>query len=252
MTKMFGNMTKDGLEASGDRIGGGGLFDSGVYTGKVKLAYAGKSAGGAAFMAVHLDLGGKEYRETIYISNKAGENFYVDKNDPKKKQPMPGFVTIDELCMMTTGLPLAEQDFTDKVVSLYDFDTKKDVPQNVPCMLDVMGKDITVAIFKDTVDKQEKDSQGQYQNTGKTREENVIDKFFHADSGRTTTECLAGMETAIFLPKWKEKNTGVTRDRVKGAAGKSGVPGGKAGGSLFQAGAANGNQGAPAKKSIFG
>lgn len=251
MSKMFGNMTKDGLEAAGDRIGGGGLFDSGVYTGKIKLAYAGKSSGGAQFVAVHLDLGGKEYRETCYVSTKTGDNFTIDKNDPKKKNPMMGFTTIDELCMMSTGMPLSDQDVEDKVVSLYDFDSKKDVPTNVPVLIDLLGKDITVAIFKSIVDKQEKDSNNVYQNTGKTREENTIDKVFHAETGRTTTECLDGKDIAIFLPKWKEKNTGVTRDRVKGAAGKSGVPGQKAGGSLFQqSGAAAG--GTPAKKSIFG
>lgn len=38
MTKMFGNLTGDNLEQEGDRLGGGGPLESGVYDGTVKLA----------------------------------------------------------------------------------------------------------------------------------------------------------------------------------------------------------------------
>ena len=112
MTKMFGNVTTAGLESAGDRIGGGRqLLESGIYTGTVKLAYAGKAKSSASqSVTVHLDINGQEHRETFWVTNKQGENFYADKQDPKKKFPIPGYASIDELCLVTTGFPLSEQD----------------------------------------------------------------------------------------------------------------------------------------------
>ena len=84
----FGDLNTDGLEQSRDTLGGGGAVESDSYTGKIKLAYAGASQGGARFLAVHIDLDGREYRETLYVTNKQGQNFYEKGG---KKIPLPGF-----------------------------------------------------------------------------------------------------------------------------------------------------------------
>lgn len=244
--KMFGNMTTDGLEQVGDRLGGGGVLDSDLYTGTVKLAYAGKAASGAQSVTVVIDFGGREYREAFWITNKAGQNFYADKNDPKKKQPLPGFTSVDDLCLLTTGLPLEDQDVEDKVIKIYDFEQKKDLPTNVPVLVQVIGKPISAAILKQVVDKQKKDDRGEYRNTGETREENIVDKFFHADSARTVSEIRDGKETGIFAGRWVEKNKGTVRNKAKGSEGKAGVPGGGTSGFTPGAGAA------PQRKSLFG
>ncbi|MGQ0565567.1 MAG: hypothetical protein ACT4OK_10920 [Gemmobacter sp.] len=249
MTKMFGGLTSAGLEKTTDRLGGGGVLDTDFYTGTVKLAYAGKSSGGATSITVHLDLDGREYRETFYITNKAGENFFIDKKDPKKKQPMPGFVSVDELCLLTTGFPLEEQTAEDKVVKIYDFEQKKEIPTNVPVLIDVIGKKVSAAIVRQTVDKQKKDTSGEYRNTGETRDENVVDKFFHAESARTVNEIRDGIETGIFAGKWTEKNKGITRNKAKGSEGKTGTPGAATSGG-FQPSA--GNQAAQTRPSLFG
>ena len=248
--KMFGKLTQDGLEETGDRLGSGGVLETDAYTGRVKLAYAGKaSASNAQSVTVVIDLGNREYRETFWITNKAGENFYPDKKDASKKQPLPGFTSVDDLCLLTTGFPLSEQAVEDKVVALYDFEQKRDIPTNVPVLVDLLGKEVTAAVVKQIVDKQKKDTSGNYINTGETRDENVVDKFFHAGSGRTVSEIKGNIETGIFLSKWVEKNKHQTRNRVKGAEGKSGVPG-----ASKPFGAANTSGGpAPApKKSLFG
>lgn len=246
MTKMFGNLRTEGLEDAGDVLGGGGLLESGAYDGTVKLAFAGTSSSSSArSITVHIDVAGREVRETFWITNRSGENFYTDKKDPSKRRPLPGYAMVDDLCLLTTGLPLTEQPVEDKVVRLYDFEAKREVPQNVPILIDVIGKPITVGLLKQTVDKQQKDSAGNYVATGETRDENVADKFFHTESRRTVTEIREGLETAAFYPKWVEKNAGKTRNRAKGAEGKTGVPGRPA--------AANGANGAakPKTKSLF-
>lgn len=234
--KMFGNLTQDGLEEAGDRIGGGGVVDSGVYDGTVKLAYAGKAqSSNAQSITIHLDLGGREYRETLWITNRNGENFWLDKQDPTKKNPLPGFTTIDDLCLLTTGYSLSEQTVEEKVVKLYDFETKKDLPQSVQVLTTLIGKPISAAILKQTVDKNKKDANGVYQPTGETRDENVVDKFFHAETGRTVTEVKQGMATASFKEKWADKNTGTVRNRAKGAPGNTGTPGAPAAPAANQA-----------------
>lgn len=224
--KMFGNLSTEGHEEVTDRLGGGGTFESGFYMATVKLAYAGKAQNSnAQSVTIHLDIGGREYRETLWVTNKQGENFYIDKNDSTKKHSLPGFVTVDDFCLLTTGHGLVDQTFEDKVVKLYDFEQKKDMPQNVPVLIDVIGKEIGVGLIKQIVDKNVKDSSGNYVPSGETREENVADKFFHAESLRTVSEFKNSVEEAVFQPKWVEKNTGETRNRAKGAAGKTGAPG---------------------------
>ena len=224
--KMFSNMTTDGLEEAGDRLGPGGLIDTGIYEGTVKLAFAGSAQSSKAqSITIHIDINGFEFRETFWVTNRDNENFYVDKKDPNKKHPLPGFQMVDELCLVTTGYPLTDQDFEEKVVQLYDYEKKKDAPQNVPVLINLLGKPVRVAVVKQVVDKQKKNDAGVYVNTGETREENVADKFFHQESLRTVSEIRNGAEEATFHDAWKTKNAGKTRNRAKGAQGNSGTPG---------------------------
>jgi hypothetical protein len=228
-------------------LGGGGLLESGAYDGMVKLAYVRQAANSnAQAIVAHIDVNGVEFRDTFWITNRNGENFFADKQDPSKKRPLPGYTMADDLCLLTTGLPLTEQPVEEKVVKLYDFEAKKDVPQNVPVLTDLLDKPITVGVIRQTVDKQAKDSAGKYVATGETRDENVADKLFHTESRRTVTEVREGIEEAIFYPKWVEKNAGKTRNRAKGAEGKAGAPGRPA---VAAGGAAAGKR---KPKSLFG
>ena len=93
---MFGNMTTDGMEKQEDRLGGGYQpLETDIYTGVIKAAYAGKSQSGAMNITLIVQLGDREYRETVYISNRNGENFFVSKD--KKKVALPGFTIINHL-----------------------------------------------------------------------------------------------------------------------------------------------------------
>jgi hypothetical protein len=227
--KMFGNLSTEGLEAAGDYLGGGGgLLETGVYSGTVKLAYAGKSQSSESqSVTVLIDVNGLEFRETFWITNRNGENCYADKKDPKKKHPLPGFAMVDDLALVTTGYGLTDQNIEEKVVKLYDYETKRDLPQNVPVLVDMLNKEVLFAVVRQTVDKQKKNDAGIYVNTGETRDENVAEKFFHAESRRTVSEIRNSVKEPIFIEKWAEKNNGKSRNKSKGAEGNIGAPGAK-------------------------
>jgi hypothetical protein len=219
-THVFGNLSNEGLEESQDRIGGFRVLESGAVTGKIKMAYAGKAANShAQSITVVLAHSGGEYRETLWITNRNGENFFHPKDahgksDMAKKNPLPGFTIIDDLCLVTTNKPLSEQATEEKVVNLYDFEQRKEVPTGVPMLVDLLDKEVTLGIQKHLKNKQTKSATtGDYENTSETREENVTDKIFHYPSNLTVVEARKGIQKATFYAAWIEKNTGQTQDR---------------------------------------
>ena len=227
---MFNNLKSDGLEESQDRLGGFSPLDTDVYAGKIKLAYAGESEKGALFVALVADFGGREYRETIYVSNKQKEPHYMQDN---KKIPLPGFTIIDDLCLVASGKPLSEQTTEEKTVKLYDFEQKKEMPKAVQVLTDLVGQPIKVGILRKLENKTEK-SGNEYVPTAETREVNNIDKVFHHEMDLTVAEARSGQEEAKFLASWTERNKGQTRDvrKIKdGAAGQAGAPKPSSGGN---------------------
>ena len=242
---LFGNLKSDGLEESQDRVGGFGAIDADIVTGVVKAFYAGKSSGGAHSITAVVTLeGGKEYRETVYITNKKGENFFLNKQDQSKKVPLPGFTIADDFCLATTGLPLADQEFEEKVLNIYDYDAKKELPKGVQVAMAVVGQTVSFGVLKELVNKNEKKGD-EYVPTAETREQNVIDKVFHTESKKTVVELKNGADEAQFWDKWLENNKGKVRDRREIKDGQAGAPG-KAAPKSGESSAA------PAKKSLFG
>lgn len=247
MTTLFGNLKSDGLEQSTDNLGGGGFTrESDIYSGKIKMAYAGAAKSGARFVQLIVDLpDGKEYKETVYITNKAGENFYLNKSDNSKKVPLPGFTTLDDICLCATGKPLAEQDAEEKIVKIYDFEAKAELPTSVPVLIELLGQDISLAILKVTENKQAKNASGVYEATSETRDINSIDKVFNTDTHMTVVEARNKAEAPVFWDSWLERNKGKTRDKTSKVVGTPGAPGAARSGPP-QAGAA------PVRQSLFG
>lgn len=224
---LFSNLTNEGLEDAQDRIGGFAPVETDAYDTKITLAYAGQSQGGAHNVTVVGELpNGREYRETIYVTNKQGENFYLNKDDKTKKVPLPGFTTVDDICLAATETPLAEQETEEKIVNIWDPEAKKEMPKSVPVLTALLGKTVTLGIVKQVVNKQEKDGSGNYQPIADTREENVIEKVFHTETKKTMVEARNGQE-ASFYNQWVDRNRGKTRDRTTirgGSAGTAGAP----------------------------
>lgn len=247
---LFGNLKRDDAERPDDSLGGFSARESGIYSGTIANMYAGAAASGARNVTIiFMDEAGKEYRETIYVTNKKGENFYMGGQNKDKKVLLPGFVTVDDICLIATGKGLAEQDSEEKIVKIYDPQEKKELPKNTPVLIETIGKPISLAILKNLENKTVKSGDAyvpdyEADGTPKTRETNSIDKAFDTESHKTVSEALNDRE-AEFWGKWSERNTGKTRDRLdkSGKAGNAGAP--------PKAGGAPSSSAAPAKK-LFG
>ena len=249
MNALFGNLTTDGMEEVEDRLGGGFQpFDTGSYISTIKQMYAGESQGGAKNMTIIADIDGKEHRETIYFTNKKGENFFLNKQDNSKKVPLPGFTTVDDICLVATGIPLAETVFEEKMVKIWDHESRKEVPKSVPVAVDCIGKQVGLALLNIIANKSEKQG-NEYVDIADTRSFNEIDKVFDPETRLTVVEARNEVTEADFMQKWEEKNSGNVRDKrsIKdGQGGSTGRPGASNSSSPPQGGAAK------ERKSLFG
>ena len=227
---ILANLTTDSSIANEkDSIGGGSrVLESGIYTLTIQHAYIGKSTGGAISLNLNLKTeDNKELKQQLWITSgtaKGGKNYYIDKNGDK--QYLPGFVMANSLCLLALGKEISELDTEQKVISVYNTEAKAEVPTKVDMLMDLVGKEITAAVFKQIVDKTKKnESTGAYDPTGETREENELDKFFRASDKKTTAEIRAQAEEATFVHTWEKKYAGQTRDKSKGASGANGTAG---------------------------
>lgn len=225
MSNLFGNLTNEGLEESQDRLGGYQPFDSDAYVGKIKAAYAGKSDSGALNVSLIVDVDGREYRETIYVTNRKGQNFFLNKQDNTKKVPLPGFTIIEDICLITTGAPLSEQGTEEKVINLYDRDLGREAPKAVQMLTGLLGKEVGLGILRILENKSEKKGD-EYVATAAERTVNAIDKVFHPELRFTVAEARAGKETPEFMDKWVERNKGQVIDKRQIKDGQAGVPAG--------------------------
>lgn len=225
---LFANLSGEGLEESQDRLGGFSPLDTAIYKAVIKAFYAGASDSGAMNITILADVGGKEYRETIYITNKEGKNYYFDKNDKDKtkKIPLPGFTIVDDICLIAAGAPLSEMETEEKIVKVYDSTAKAEVPKAVPMVTALLGQEVYLAIARNLENKTEKQG-NEYVATAETRETNNIEKVFHPEQKITVVEARTGQTEPKFFEAWAERNNGVTRDRrsVKDGQGStSGAP----------------------------
>lgn len=223
--------TSDDIQGEKDVVGGGfSPLDTAIYKSTVTLAYLQKSAGGALGLNLHLTTdAGREVRQTLWMASgdaKGNKNFFIDKNGDK--QYLPGFNLANSLCMLTVGVEIAQMETEKKTVSLYSPEAKAEVPTSVDMLMDLLGKEVYVAIFKQIEDKSVKGEDGKYHPTGETIEKNEIDKFFCALDGhdkKTVMEIQGKAEEAVFYNTWDQKWTGQVRDRSKGTSGTAGAPG---------------------------
>lgn len=215
---VLANLTTDEtIKASKDTVGGGyAPKPSGVYEGVIKVAYLSKSTGGATAVNLIVGMGDSEYRETVYITNKEGKNFYIDKNDGAKNY-LPGFNTINDIALLTAQRELSQLDTERKVVKLWNTEQAKEVPTEVECITAMHGKPIKLGILEEITFKNVKQG-NEYVPSNELRTANVISKVFHPTNSKTVNECRAKAETAEFIDKWKAKWDGKPNDKTTGKA----------------------------------
>lgn len=200
MSSIFKTLDTNGMEEAKDMTGGGSFtVPSNIYLANIKTAYEGLSKNNAAFVRYVFEIDGKEYSQTLYVTNRNGDAFYMKDN---KKMPLPGYSRANAIAVMVTGKELHEQEVDTKVVKVYDYDAGKEVNQEVPMHVDLIGGQVYLGMLEVVKDK--------YQGDG-TVTINEVDAVFHKDSKQTLNEAL-GKRDASFYDKWLESNEGKQRD----------------------------------------
>jgi hypothetical protein len=194
------------------------------------MAYHEKSAGGALGIKLSLDINGRSVNQTLWATSGDAKG---NKNTWKKGDKsgyLPGFVAANHVALLASGqsLQAVMNSSEEKVIKVYDFDTKSDQPTTKRVMVDLLNKEISLGMEKITVNKEEKDGNGDYQPTSETRDINEIVKVFHAKDGRTVAEIKGQSDTGTFRDQWADKYTGVTRIKAKNIASSTGAIGGVA------------------------
>ena len=196
------------------------ILDSGVYPMVVEMAYFSKSKGGA--LALNLTLQSEEFktrvRQTLWVTSgdqKGNKNYYVDKDG--NKRALPGMAQADELAKILTGKSLSDLSTEEKVIKLYNYDTKQEEPTKKEVLMDFLGERLIVGIVKIQDNKRVQTGDGNWIDGPDKREFNEFLKFF-TDDGRTLAEKEAGETEAKYLAAWKEKHEGNTINHYKAPA----------------------------------
>lgn len=205
--------------------------ESGVYDAVIKFAYLKPTVNGSLGLHTEFELDtGVLMRESFYLTNTSGENFYLDKEDPKKKHLLPGYIMADSLALLGAQKPIAELNTEERIIKLRDYDLQKDVPTPVQMLVALVDKPVRLGIIKVVEDKRKKtdqlDSKGKpvYVATGETFVKNAADKVFHLTNNMTVAELRAGATEAAFIEAWKEKWEGKTYDKSTADKGNSVTP----------------------------
>jgi hypothetical protein len=270
MSNIFAGKKAAAEKVEEDFMGGGGALDTDIYLATIKTAYIGKAAASdARNVTLLLDINGREVRQQIWVSNRAGEVTYKDKKTGDDKN-LPGFNQINSLCMLLCSKEMGGMDVEELTVKLYDFTAGKELPQAVDCFTELHGEKVNVALQRQTVDKTAKnENTGNYEPTGEVRDQNEIVKFFPEDKLVSISEvaefvrglggnfdvivdagevgkAIANMpdEAGSYADKWLERNKGQTYDKSTGK--------GSSEGKAFGSGSASGAATKAAKKtSLF-
>jgi hypothetical protein len=237
------NTTNESIETDSDRLGGGFVWDTDAYEVTILSAFAAKSKGGAGSMTLEVQSAdGRKHKFTEWVTSgdAKGNKPYYERDG--KKSYLPGFNNMNAIAMFCAKKELNALTFETKIVKLRNFDTKTDVPTEVPMAVELIGKKFILGLLKVEENKTKKvgnDYLPVADATGApiTKFNNEIGKIFFADNKCTIAELRQAKQsgstpTAEFYDKWVEANKGKVIDKVKkdglvpeaGGAGPAGTP----------------------------
>lgn len=230
MNNLFGNAAAElqGAEKEKDVLGGRSLLPTDVYEGSIEVAYLTKSTKGASAFNFVININGKKIRDQIYVTNREGGVTYPKDG---KKYPLPGYSLVNALCKLTIGKEIPNLTFEKKLVKLYDFTQKKEVPTEVDVAVELTGEAVKLGIELVKENKNAQDQTGAYVPTAEVREFNSITRVFHTKTNQTVSE-YDTQAPAEFMTLWLNEFKGKPRDKtIKGltpAASAAGAPAGAA------------------------
>lgn len=219
--------TKENITLDRDYVGGSRILPTAIYDLTIKVAYLSQSKGGAWAINIIAETPEKQTVNQQFWMTSGTEkgclNVYKDKEG--NEQYLPGFVSANSLALLTLGKEIGDLDVEEKVINLYNFEQKKEVPTKVQMYVDLVGTEVKAAVEEQLVDKNVKNDAGKYVPSGETRSVNEIDKFYRMRDSMTVTEIQAQAEEAAYYIIWSEKNKGQIRDKSTKSPGvTSGAP----------------------------
>ena len=217
MPNLFGTAASGKVEAEKDFSKR--TLDSDIYGATIKMIFVGQAKSGARNVTIQLKTAdGKDYSETIYVTNKEGKNTYEKDG---KEFFLPGFLLVNNLAIMTTGKGLhdfVEDDIETKTVKLYDYDAKKELPTDVQAVVPMIGKQVMVAILEEEFAKSKlNESTKKYEPTGEYGVRNVMVKTYNPETRQTAVEMRDDKEAAQ-ADSWLEANKGKLKTVERTAA----------------------------------
>jgi len=231
----FANLKRTAdMEASKDTLGSGYMLESDVYPCMIECAWLGTYKSGAMYLGLRLkvrkeDGTMQEYNERLCLTNKKGENYFVNKAG--KKQALPGYERADDICLLSVGQQFGDlvnmpDGVVKKNIQLWNPETSQMEPTEVDAIAALTNQEVLIGILKIHENKQTADSNGNYVNTNDAKDINQIDKAFHMDYKATVAELLAARKNGTdpsdikpeFINKWLAKHKGITVDKFKPVA----------------------------------
>lgn len=223
MSILKGLKKETGIKGDTDSLGGNRVLNSGLYDLVIKVAYLSVAKSEAVAMNIIAEHNGKTIRQQFWMTSgkEKGCKPYFEKDGVK--QYLPGFLMANALCQLTVGKEVGDLETEKKVIKLYDYDLKAEKNTEVEAWTDLTGVKVTAGIIKQTVDKNTKATdpvtgKDIYVPSGETREENEIDKLFHAELGMTISEIEQGATAPKFKDEWNTQWAGKVKNKAKGAA----------------------------------
>ena len=206
-------------KAEDDSVG----ITSDVHDAEIKMAYVTKAKSGALGLVVEARCTKGFYKETLWFCSgdeKGNKTFFLDKSGDEVL--LPGYICFKALLNLTGSDTTPEQQVENglkpKIADVYDFDLKKNVPTEVPTVMDLLDKKVKLGLIQTIEDK--------YNKPGETQEKVILDKVFNTE-GLTTTEAAAKIEAPEFINKWLTKNKDKVKNKAKGGAAKGGAKAGR-------------------------
>ena len=209
-------------EVEKDTLGGSGALNTDLYAFTIEAAYFDSAKSKAMSVNLKLETAeGRRLNVTEYITSGEAKGCkpYYEKDG--KKFPLPGYSKMSTLCQLVSGKTIDQCTAEDKILKLYDFESRQETNQSKKCITELQGAQIKAGVFKIIEDKKSKVGD-EYVATGETREINEVGKFFNAD-GKTIEEVTGGKD-ATFAAEWVKAHQGKTKDKSTKVAATAGAP----------------------------
>lgn len=209
----FKDLKKDSsIQNDSDNIPlAGGLFDTGIYSAIIDVAYMITAPQkGTQGVVLHFKIGDRTFRNTQWICTADGT--YTWKSGDRSGY-WPGFVIVDEICSIVTGQDLENlPEPENKVLSIWNSQAKKEMPTEVPVMMNLQGGMLEVGIHRTMEDH--------WIEEHKTKwiEKNELVKVFHTD-GLTVNEKASSAVNSATKIKWEMRYGNGLIDKRKASAG---------------------------------